>query len=237
MVVYAATANESFVHRDSRNLFALRWDIYTFQFDSGNLVIVPINGQMVAHFIGASCESAALYHNKPFDSSHLSHEFLFAQFAWAIIKRAHVIFMAQSRADRRAFNLKAAPLDEKEEAMGSDNGDGDELIGPQLPFVSCNKHRSSCPEATPLFLHITPAYIPLPEDTLSTCFQRYGAVYRRGCVSLPFPPHYIFINYYLVSTCNANIRFFVGTSQQPPYSTFVHPCFFHSSHPESHHNT
>jgi hypothetical protein len=131
MVVYAAVANESFIHRDSRNLFALRRDIHTFQFDSGNLVIVPINGRMVAHFIGASRESAALYHNKPFDSSHLSHEFLFARFAWAIIKCAHVIFMAQSRADRRAFNLKTAPLDEEEDAMGSDNGDGDEPIDPQ----------------------------------------------------------------------------------------------------------
>jgi hypothetical protein len=131
MVIYAAIANEPFVHQDSRNLFALRWDIRTFQFDSGNLVIVPINGRMVAHFIGTSRESAALYHNSPFDSSHLSHEFLFARFAWAIIKSARAIIMSQSPADRKAFNLKTAPLDEEEEAMGSDDGDGDEPIDPQ----------------------------------------------------------------------------------------------------------
>jgi hypothetical protein len=127
MVVYAARANEPFVHRDTRNLFALRWDIHTFQFDSGNLVIVPMDGRMVAHFIGTSRESAALYHNKPFDSSNLSHEFLFARFAWAI-KNARAAFMSHSAAGQKAFNLKtanAAPLDE-EEATRLDNGDGDE---------------------------------------------------------------------------------------------------------------
>src|ERR1700676_667653 len=42
--------------------------------------------------------------------------------------------MSQSSADWKAFSLKtanAAPLDEEEEVMGSDNGDGDELIDPQ----------------------------------------------------------------------------------------------------------
>ena len=134
MDVYAAIANESFVHRDSRNLFALCQDIHTFQFDFGNLVIVPINGRMVTHFISASRESAALYHNNLFDSSHLSHEFLFAWFAWAIIKSACATFMSQSSADWKAFSLKtanAAPLDEEEEVMGLDNGDGDKPINPQ----------------------------------------------------------------------------------------------------------
>ena len=80
MVVYAAITSEVLLHADSRNLFALRWDIHTSQFDSGNLVVVPIDGRMVTHFIGQSRESAAIYHNKPFDSSNLSHEFLFARF-------------------------------------------------------------------------------------------------------------------------------------------------------------
>jgi hypothetical protein len=78
MDIYAAEPDEGFLDMDSRNLFALRWDICTYQFDSGNLVVVPIDGRMVTHFIGQSHESAALYHNKPFDSSNLSHEFLFA---------------------------------------------------------------------------------------------------------------------------------------------------------------
>ena len=131
MDVYATIANKLFVHQDSRNLFALHQDIHTFQFDSRNLVIVPINGRMVTHFIGTSRESAALYHNNSFDSSHLSHEFLFAQFAWAISKSARATFMSQSSADRKAFSLKtanAAPLDEGEEVMGLDDGDGDEPI-------------------------------------------------------------------------------------------------------------
>jgi hypothetical protein len=130
MGVYAKKADETLLHADSRNLFALRRDIHTFQFDSGNLVVVPINGRMVTHFIGPSRESAALYHNSPFDSSNLSHEFLFARFAWAIIKKAHTAFIDHSAADRKAFSLKtanAAPLDE-EEAIWLDDGDGDEPV-------------------------------------------------------------------------------------------------------------
>ena len=133
MVIYAAEADELFLHADSRNLFALRWDIRTFQFDSGNLVVVPLDGRMVTHFIGRSHESGALYHNKLFDSSNLSHEFLFARFAWAILKRARAIFMSHSTADRKAFNLKtanAAPLDE-EEFMWLDDEDRDESVDPQ----------------------------------------------------------------------------------------------------------
>jgi len=43
---------------------------------------------MVVHFINQSFEAAALYHNRTFDTSQLSHEFLFARFAWAIIEQA-----------------------------------------------------------------------------------------------------------------------------------------------------
>jgi hypothetical protein len=134
MDVYAAIANETLVHRDSRNLFALRWDINTFQFDSGKLMIIPMDGRMVTHFIGTSRESAALYHNKPFDSSNLSHEFLFARFAWAIIKNARTAFLSYSPAGRKAFSLKtanAAPLNDDEEVTRLDDGDGDEPINPQ----------------------------------------------------------------------------------------------------------
>ena len=52
---------------------------------------------------------AALYHNQPFDSSHLSHEFLFARFAWAILKWARTAFTSHPAADRKAFNLKNCP--------------------------------------------------------------------------------------------------------------------------------
>jgi hypothetical protein len=131
MEVYAANVDEVLLHVDSRNLFALRRDIHTFQFDSGNLVVVPIDGRMVTHFIGPSHESAALYHNKPFDSSNLSHEFLFARFAWAIIEKAHTAFMFHSATGRKAFRLKtanAAPLDEGEEVMRPDNRDGNEPV-------------------------------------------------------------------------------------------------------------
>ena len=132
MVVYAATPNNVSLHADPRNLFALRWDIHTWQFDTGNLVVVPIDGRMVTHFIGQSRESALRYHNKPFDTSNLSHEFLFARFAWASIKGAHAAYMDIPTRDRKVFNLQTAiagPLDEEE--MGSNDGDGNEPVDPQ----------------------------------------------------------------------------------------------------------
>src|SRR5260370_32359787 len=124
MYSYAAKGPE-LTHRNPRNLFALRCDIHALQFDTGNFVIVPINGNMMIHFISQTRESAALYHNKHFDSNNLSNEFFFARFAWAVIKNAHAHFISRSARDRKAFNLKAAtPLDEEEE-MGLDSGDGE----------------------------------------------------------------------------------------------------------------
>jgi len=144
MDIYAAEPDEAFLDMDSRNLFALRWDIHTSQFNSGNLVVVPIDGRMVVHFIGRSRESAALYHNKPFDSSNLSHEFLFARFAWAIIKKARAIFMSRPVAGRKAINLKtssAAPLNE-EQVMGPDDGGGGEPVDSQRkPGVTATNKR------------------------------------------------------------------------------------------------
>jgi hypothetical protein len=137
MEVYAAIVNETLVLRDSRNLFALRCDIHTFQFDSGNLVIVPVDGRMVTHFIDTSRESAALYHNNRFDSSNLSHEFLFARFAWAIIKKARIAFMSHSATGQKAFSLKTAmgsdePFDPLQKS-GITSGKGTKRKSPDTP--------------------------------------------------------------------------------------------------------
>ncbi|KAF8333266.1 hypothetical protein F5887DRAFT_1260808 [Amanita rubescens] len=65
---------------DSRNLFALRWDLQSLLFDQAKWVVV--------HFISRSYEAAALYRNQTFNTAQLSHEFLFSRFAWAIIEQA-----------------------------------------------------------------------------------------------------------------------------------------------------
>ena len=129
MDIYAAEPDETLLDKSPRNLFVLRWDIRTFQFDSGNLVVVPIDGRMITHFIDRSRELQPS-HNQPFDSSHLSHEFLFARFAWAILKWARTSFMSHLAADRKAFNLKNRPCC-SEEVMRSDDGDGDEPVDSQ----------------------------------------------------------------------------------------------------------
>jgi hypothetical protein len=65
------------------------------------------------------------------DSSSLSHEFLFARFAWAVIKMARTALVFQSTAVWKAFRLtNDAPLAD-EEAMAPDDGDGDKPIDPQ----------------------------------------------------------------------------------------------------------
>jgi len=100
---------------------------------------------MVSHFIGRSYELAAFYHNKPFDATSLSCEFIFARFAWAVIKRARAIFEDKPLAQKKIFRLKvtdAAPLDEaEEEAIESDNRGGgeSELIKPQQRYGVISK--------------------------------------------------------------------------------------------------
>ena len=80
--------NKKHPKNDSRNLFALRRDFHSMIFDQAKWVVVPKGGQMVVHLINQSFEAATLYHNRTFDTSQLSHEFLFARFAWAIIEQA-----------------------------------------------------------------------------------------------------------------------------------------------------
>ena len=96
------------VHDDPRNLFALRWDLHSLQFNHGSWVIVPKANEMVVHFIKPSDESAALYHNHPFDTTNLSSEFIYARFAWAIIGLAKGIV---TTARRKRFRLVVSDKD------------------------------------------------------------------------------------------------------------------------------
>lgn len=86
--------NKKQSENDTRNLFALRWDLHASPPDQAKWVVVPKGGQMVVHFISQSYEAAALYHNQAFDTIQLSHEFLFARFAWAIIEQAKSVVTA-----------------------------------------------------------------------------------------------------------------------------------------------
>src|SRR6266576_1279847 len=90
-------SNKKQPENDSRNLFALRQDLRALFFDHGKWVVVPEGGQMVVHFISQSYEAAALYHNRTFDTTQLSHEFLFARFAWTIIEQAQSVVRAGIR--------------------------------------------------------------------------------------------------------------------------------------------
>jgi hypothetical protein len=57
------------------------------QFDQAQFVIVPKSSKLVIHFLRISQESAQQYHNVIFEHNHtLSHELLYARFAWALMK-------------------------------------------------------------------------------------------------------------------------------------------------------
>src|ERR1700691_15960 len=75
------------LRNDSRNLFALRCDLHLGQFDQAQFVIVPKSGQLVVHFLQLTDQCAQRYHNVQFDhKDSLSHELLYARFAWALMK-------------------------------------------------------------------------------------------------------------------------------------------------------
>ena len=75
------------LHLSPRNLFCLQYNFHMGGLDRAQFVIVPKFGQLVVHLLKASPEAANLYHNVPFDHSNsVSHEAIYARFAWALIK-------------------------------------------------------------------------------------------------------------------------------------------------------
>jgi hypothetical protein len=54
--------------------------------DSIEFIIVPKCGKDVVHFLQRSPERANKHHNFIFDHNNLSHEALYARFAWAVMK-------------------------------------------------------------------------------------------------------------------------------------------------------
>jgi hypothetical protein len=95
------------------------------QFDISIFAIVPKYSQMVVHFLSQSFESATLYHNTPFSTQHLSHEFLFSRFAWSIIKlTAYTV-----GANKKAFGVLVATPPEQTQGEARPGGSTD--VGPQ----------------------------------------------------------------------------------------------------------
>ena len=71
----------------SSNLFTLRWDLHLGLFDQTGFIIVPKLGQLLVHVLQPTNQSAQLYHKVQFDhKNRLSHEALYARFAWASMK-------------------------------------------------------------------------------------------------------------------------------------------------------
>jgi hypothetical protein len=101
-----------------RNLFALRWDLHLGQFDQAGFVIVPKSGQLVVHFLHSTHQSAQQYHNVQFDHKNaLSHELLYARFAWALMK-----IVKNSSLNLKKFKFLKAP--DIDGGMGGGGGSG-----------------------------------------------------------------------------------------------------------------
>jgi len=105
------------LHLSSRNLFSLRCDFHMAGFDRARFVIVPKCGKLIVHFLQFSREVAAQYHNTIFDhKSNISHEALYARFAWALMK-----IIEQSDFDSKCFNFnKPEENDDEGEEDGGD---------------------------------------------------------------------------------------------------------------------
>ena len=83
-------------NQHSRNLFTLRYDLHFGQFDRQTFVMVPKYGRFVVHFIQPSEESANIFHNTAFDHENtLSHDLLYARFAWSLIRIAGTLDLSK----------------------------------------------------------------------------------------------------------------------------------------------
>lgn len=105
------------------NLFTLRWDLYFGQFDQARFVIVPKSDQLVIHFLLLTDQSAQQYDNIQVDhKDSLSHELLYACFAWALMKIAKDVSL-----DLRVFNFLCASETKQCDIEGTtDDGGGSE---------------------------------------------------------------------------------------------------------------
>ncbi|KAF8334555.1 hypothetical protein F5887DRAFT_1256380 [Amanita rubescens] len=124
MHVYLSGDQRSLINSSS-NLFTLRWDLRLGLFDQAGFVIAPKLGQLVVHFLQPTNQSAQLYHNVQFDHKNtLSHEALYARFAWALMK----IVKSSTVADMKEFRfLTASDTDGGGDDSGVDeDGGGDE---------------------------------------------------------------------------------------------------------------
>jgi hypothetical protein len=109
------------LHLSSKNLFCLQYNFRLGGFDRAQFVIVPKSGQLVVHFLKTSPEAANLYHNVPFDhSNNVSHEALYARFAWALFK-----IIREMELDPKLFNFRKPENDDKGLTPGtSGKGEG-----------------------------------------------------------------------------------------------------------------
>jgi hypothetical protein len=118
MDVYLIGGSSDVLSDSPRNLFALRWDLRLGQFDQAGFVIVPKLGQLVVHFLQPAYQSAEHYHNVQFNHNNtLSHEVLYARFAWALMK-----IVKSFLAGMKGFRFLTA-------SDGGDDSGGDEDSG------------------------------------------------------------------------------------------------------------
>lgn len=79
----------SYLTSDVENCLRLRGDVHT-ALDRGDFVIVPKCGSSYVHMLKRTVEYGRLYHNRATQDIHVTCEFLYARFAWAIIPMASV---------------------------------------------------------------------------------------------------------------------------------------------------
>jgi len=92
---------------DPRNGFWCRQDVHTAM-DSGMFCVVCKESGFVVHFFDASADLGRMYHNREFRlPADACTEFMWARFAWTVLKRVHAFAAVGGRRIRLASGVVA----------------------------------------------------------------------------------------------------------------------------------
>lgn len=83
------TLSSAYITSDIENCLRLRGDVHT-SLDRGDFVIVPKCGSSYVNMLKRTVEYGRLYHNRATQDIHVTCEFLYARFAWAVLPMASV---------------------------------------------------------------------------------------------------------------------------------------------------
>lgn len=105
---------------DLRNSIALRADFH-YAFDTGSYAFAPRDGTMRVYFISDHLNNYMQYHDHSISTANIHVNFLYARFAWAVLKNTEAALKRQEQHFNILGNSRGPNGDADE---GGDDGDG-----------------------------------------------------------------------------------------------------------------